>query len=173
MMAEPFIGEIRQFAGNYEPQGWVFCDGRLLPISEYEILFSLIGTTYGGDGQTTFAVPDFRGRAVVSQGQNLETGTTYVIGQKAGTEEVTLTEQQLPSHTHGVQAVSAGAVIADPTDAVWTKGTVSQYATNDPNQTMNSANISRVGNSQPHENMMPYITVNYIIALNGIYPTRG
>lgn len=170
---DPFIGEIRQFAGNFAPQGWAFCNGQLLPISGYEALFSLIGTTYGGDGQTTFALPDIRGRVVLHQGTNPTTGTSFNMGQKAGTETVTLTEQQLPNHTHGVSASASAGSIPNPTNAVWAKGQYNQYSVNPPNGTMNLNAVSNAGGGQAHDNMMPYFTISYIIALTGIYPTRS
>lgn len=170
---DPFIGEIRQFAGNYAPQGWAFCNGQVLSISENEALFSLIGTTYGGDGQTTFALPDFRGRVVLHQGSNPTTGTTFNIAQKGGTETVTLTEQQLPSHTHVVAATSDDGSTPNPSNALWAKGQYNQYSNAEPNGTMNVDAISSSGGSQGHDNMMPYLTVSYIIALTGIYPTRS
>ncbi|WP_100405649.1 phage tail protein [Bacillus solitudinis] len=172
-MSDQFIGEIRQFAGNYAPVDWAFCDGKVLSISENEALFSLIGTTYGGDGQTTFALPDFRGRIVLNQGSNPTTGTAYNQGQKSGTETVTLTEQQLPNHTHGVAASSTAGTEPSPANALWAKAGYNQYSNQQPNQTMNVAVVSSTGGSQSHENMMPYLTVSYIIALTGYYPTRN
>ncbi len=168
---ESFIGEIRIFAGNYAPAGWAICDGTLLSISENEMLFSLIGTTYGGDGQTTFALPDFRGRVVISQGQNPTTGTTYTLGQKGGTETVTLTTQQMPVHTHNVQASSLAGTASSPANATWAK--FEQYSSQAPNGTMNPNTISSVGGNQAHNNMMPYLPINYIICVYGIFPQQS
>src|SRR5467141_3155807 len=114
-MAQPYVGEIRMFAGNFAPAGWMFCEGQLLPISENETLFNLIGTTYGGDGQETFALPDLQGRIPLHVGTNQSTGTTFVIGEKSGTENVTLTLTQIPSHNHLAQAQSGAATQASPT----------------------------------------------------------
>ncbi|TSI05170.1 phage tail protein [Lysinibacillus sp. BW-2-10] len=168
---DSYVGEIRIFAGNYAPLGWALCHGQMLSISENELLFSLIGTTYGGDGQTTFALPDFRGRVVLSQGQNLTTGTTYTLGQKAGTETATLTVDQLPHHTHEVKASSASSTVSSPENAYW--ASFAQYSNQAPNGTMNPAVVLSVGESLPHNNMMPYLSMNYIISLYGIYPQEG
>lgn len=168
---EPYVGEIRIFAGNYAPQGWALCQGQILSIAEYDLLFALIGTTYGGDGQTTFALPDFRGRVVLSQGQNPATGTTFNMGQKAGTETVTLTTGQMPSHTHGMQASSLSGTTSSPTNAVWAQSP--QYSTSTPNGSMNPSTVSSVGGNQAHNNMMPYLPINYIICLYGIYPSQN
>ncbi|BDH60583.1 tail Collar domain-containing protein [Lysinibacillus sp. PLM2] len=168
---DSYVGEIRLFAGNYAPQGWALCHGQMLYIAENELLFSLIGTTYGGDGQTTFALPDFRGRVVLSQGQNPTTGTNYTLGEKAGTETVTLSVDQLPNHTHGVQASSSSATVSSPENAYW--ASFAQYSTQAPNGKMNPAAVSGVGGSVPHNNMMPYLSMNYIISLYGIYPQES
>ncbi|GFN33781.1 phage tail protein [Paenibacillus xylaniclasticus] len=170
---EPYIGEIRMFAGNFAPSGWHICDGSILPISENEALFSLIGTTYGGDGQTTFALPDLRGRVPVGQGMNSATGTTYTLGQKAGTETVTLTSNELPAHIHGVVASSA-VTTSHPQGAVWGTGDTVQYvAPSTSGAPMLASAVSVAGGGQPHDNMMPYLPIGYIIALEGIYPTQG
>ncbi|MBM7647792.1 microcystin-dependent protein [Bacillus ectoiniformans] len=160
------------FAGNYAPEKWALCQGQLISITENEALFSLIGTTYGGDGRTTFALPDYRGRVVVHQGQNPITGTMYPLGQKAGTETVTLTTAQLPEHTHVVHASSQAGTEPTPENNVWGSG-VQQYSTQAPNATMNPQTVSNVGGNQSHDNMMPYLTMNYIISLYGIYPQRS
>lgn len=168
---EAYVGEIKLFAGNYAPAGWAICNGTTLSIPGNEMLFSLIGTTYGGDGQTTFALPDFRGRVVLSQGQNPTTGTTYNVGQKAGTETVTLTLDQLPAHTHGVQASSNGPTTNNPEGAIWT--TNKQYSTLAPNGTMKPNTVSSVGGNGAHNNMMPFLPINYIICLYGLYPQQS
>lgn len=159
------------FAGDYAPVGWAFCDGQMLPINGNEVLFSLIGVTYGGDGQTTFALPDMRGRVPISAGTSK--GTTYVLGQAGGTETVTLTSSNLPVHTHIATAQSTAGDLPDPTNNVWA-GTVGK-AYQDPGANalspMNSQLISSVGGNLPHENMMPFMPLSFIIALNGIYPS--
>ncbi len=171
-MADPYVGEIRYFGGDFAPRGWALCDGKLLDITGNEALFTLIGTTYGGDGQRTFAVPDLRGRAGIHKGTNKSTGTNYVLGQMAGTENVTLLASQMPAHTHNVAAGSEGSV-NDPTNAFWAKSTVDQYAATGPNAKMNAQAITSSGGNQPHDNMMPSLTVSYIISLEGIFPQQG
>lgn len=166
---EQYVGEIRMFAGNYAPQGWSLCNGQLVPIAENEMLFSLIGTTYGGDGQTNFALPNFQSRVVVQQGQNPITGTNYMLGQMGGTESVTLSTSQLPAHTHLVKASSLTGTTPSPENAVWAKNI--QYSTQLPNSTMKATSISSVGGNAPHDNVMPFLTISYIIALYGIYPS--
>lgn len=170
-MSDQYVGEIRMFPGTYAPQGWALCNGQLLSISENEALFTLIGTTYGGDGQTTFALPNLQGRAPVHMGTNPATGTNYLLGQSAGTENVTLLTTQMPAHTHAVLAAQAAGDIANPSNNVWASNNVSAYAA-DPTGAvaMNPAAISPAGGGQPHDNMMPFTVINYIIALNGIYP---
>ncbi|MFJ7696752.1 phage tail protein [Lysinibacillus fusiformis] len=166
---EPYVGEIRLFAGNYAPQGWSLCNGQLLSIGGNEVLYSLIGTTYGGDGHTTFALPNFQSRVVVHQGQNSENGSNYVIGQMGGAESVSLISAQLPAHTHQVKASSLEGTTPSPENAVWAKKI--QYSTHPPNSTMNTINVSSVGGNSPHDNVMPFLTISYIIALSGIYPS--
>ncbi len=170
---EQYIGEIRIFGGNYAPSGWALCNGQLLNIVEHEILFSLIGTTYGGDGQTTFALPDLRGRLALHMGPNPTTGTQYNLGQKGGTETVTLTSNQLPAHTHAVSAQSAAGTTNSPTNAFWATSGAMQYSTQAPNGTMNPQAVSIVGGDQYHENMMPYLPMNYIISLEGLWPQQN
>ena len=171
-MGQPFIGEIRMFAGNFAPAGWMFCDGQLLPISENETLFNLIGTTYGGDGQSTFQLPDLRGRFPIHEG----TGSglsTYQLGEALGVETVTLTTQTIPSHTHPALCSSGGQnPVADPTGAVSGPSDVTQYAAGAAGGFMGSSPIlsTVVGGSQPHDNMQPYLVVSYIISLFGIFP---
>jgi microcystin-dependent protein len=166
-MAEPFIGEIRQFAGNFAPQGWALCTGQLLPISDNDALFSLIGTTYGGDGQTNFALPDLQGRVPI------HVGSGAMLGQFGGSETVTLNQTQLPSHTHMVGSSSVGGS-DNPAGNVWAKAqTVTPYSPAPGNATMNGAAISITGGNQLHENRIPFVAVNYIISLNGIYPQQS
>ena len=167
-MSTPFVGEIRMFAGGFAPQDWAFCDGQLLSIAENEVLFNLIGTTYGGDGQTTFALPDMRGRIPVPVGQG------HVIGEAAGTETVTLTSAQLPSHSHVMQA-SANFVstAAGPTAATGASTTAYFYGDGNDAVTMSQAAISTAGGNLPHDNMAPYLGINYIISLFGVFPSQN
>jgi microcystin-dependent protein len=168
-MASPFIGEIRMFGGNFEPQGWAFCNGQLLPISENQALFALIGTTYGGDGQTTFALPNLQGRFPIHQGSG------SVIGQQSGSETVTLTANQIPAHTHAAQCSTQGAA-ASPNGAVWGTdpgGNIAPYSTSAANGTMNAGALSPAGGNQPHDNMQPFLVVSFIISLFGIFPSQN
>ena len=173
-MSEPFIGEIRMVGFNFAPQNWAFCDGSLMAISQNEALFTLIGTTYGGDGQQTFGLPDLRGRRFVHQGVD-RTGASWVIGQTAGQENVTLSSGHLPVHTHVPTASSASGTAAVPTGAVWAaaQGTAVPYSTQAPNILMNPGLVDPAGTSLPHENMAPYLVVNFIISLFGIFPSQN
>lgn len=168
---EQYIGEIRMFAGNYAPEGWIFCNGQVLPISQYEALYSLIGITYGGDGQSTFALPDLRGRIPLHQGQNPQTGTAFTVGDKYGTETVALTVGQMPPHTHVVAASSVPGESASPQNAFWARKNT-QYSSANPTAAMNPGAITTTGGSKAHDNMMPFLAVSFIIALEGEYPTR-
>lgn len=165
---EPYIGEIRMFAGNFAPVGWEFCHGQELAISRYPALFTLIGTTYGGDGETTFALPDLRGRVPVALGSN------NVLGEMGGAEAVTLTTDQLPTHTHVATGSSNGGNSTAPTNNVWATSTaVRQFvAGTGADANMNSGVMATAGGNQPHENMLPYLAVNFIIAVEGIFPPR-
>ena len=166
-MAQPYVGEIRMFAGNFNPAGWMFCEGQLLPISEYETLFNLIGTTYGGDGQSTFALPDLRGRVP------LHMGNGFTLAETGGTEEITLTVAQIPAHSHpflgssstGTATGAAGNVLGEST-------TVSMYDSGAPTVGMAAGTTSFVGGSQPHNNFQPYLCVDFIISLFGIFPSQ-
>jgi microcystin-dependent protein len=173
-MADPYIGEIKLFGGNFAPQGWAFCDGSLLQISDYDALFSLIGTTYGGDGQTTFALPDLRGRLPIHQGQSPGT-SNRVLGQPGGSESVTLLTAQLPSHNHTALANSSAGNADTPAGTYWSgSATTPQFVPGDQaNTNMNSAAIGSSGQNQPHDNMQPFLAVSFIIALVGIYPTQN
>lgn len=178
-MSTPYIGEIRMFGFGTRgaPNGWQACDGSLLPISEYDALFALIGTTYGGDGQTTFAVPDLRGRVPIHQG----TGpglSTYVIGQRAGTETVTVLPTQMPAHTHTVVATTAAATTGTPGNTVIPGAVANQtmYVTDTAGGTpftLSAQSVTNAGGSQPHENCMPTLTVQYCIATQGIFPSQA
>ncbi|WP_250459556.1 phage tail protein [Microbulbifer litoralis] len=175
-MSEPFVGEIRIFAGTYAPQGWSFCNGQLLAISDHDVLFSLLGTTYGGDGRTTFALPDLRGRLPVGEGQG--TGLTLrILGQKFGQDNVTLMQQQLPAHRHEFVATSAAADSNSPSGAMLASppgDTIYVSAPDNPQpRTMNPTSVTVTGGSQPHDNIMPSLAVHYIISLWGIYPSRN
>lgn len=168
-MANPYIGEIRIFAGNFAPLGWMPCDGRPLPIAENDALFVLIGTTYGGDGQETFNLPDLRGRVPVNAGSGA--GTAYVIGQAGGVESVTLTTQQIPAHTHPLLvSTAAGQQTAPAGDVVGSNPTVQLFRPGAATAPFDASAVGPVGGSQPHENMQPYIAITYIISLFGIFP---
>lgn len=172
-MAQPYVGEIRMFAGNFNPAGWEFCDGQLLPISENETLFQLIGTTFGGDGQSNFALPDFRSRVPIHMGNGPD-GLAYPLAQAAGTESVTLTAQQMPAHTHPFMATGNLASGNDPTGNVPASSsgaTVLPYGTDAPPTSLSPQSVRPVGGNQPHENCQPFLCVNYIISLFGIFPS--
>ena len=170
-MAQPYIGEIRMFAGNFAPAGWAFCNGQLLPISENETLFVVIGTTYGGDGQETFALPNLQSRIPVHNG----TGSglsSYQLGETGGTEQVTLTTNQIPIHTHAPLASDAGGTADSPGNNFWAASSLGKpYVAGPPGVQMNPQSISPTGGSQPHDNMMPFLCVTYIISLFGLYPS--
>jgi microcystin-dependent protein len=174
-MSNPYVGEIRMFAGNFEPAGWMFCQGQLLPISEYDTLFQLIGTTYGGDGQSTFALPDCRGRLPLHNGTL--SGNTFILGELGGVEQVALSVQQIPTHTHVPACFSETGGIGDqqsPVGNYWSAtSTGDQIYELDitPSGTMNATLIGSTGGSVPHENIGPYLCVNFIISLFGVFPT--
>ncbi|HYG57716.1 MAG TPA: tail fiber protein [Symbiobacteriaceae bacterium] len=170
-MAQPYVGEIRMFGGNFAPAGWMFCEGQLLPISENETLFQLIGTTYGGDGESTFALPDLRGRIPIHMGTGPD-GTTYQLGESGGTETVTLTTQQIPVHTHAPSAQSETGNKADPQGGVWAFSNLAQFTSAAPDDVMLPNLVNPTGGSQPHDNMMPFLCVNFIISLFGIFPSQ-
>ena len=167
-MAQPYIGEIRMFGGNFAPVGWMFCEGQLLPISENDALFNLIGTTYGGDGQTTFALPDLRGRLPVHQGSG------SVIGEAGGVEQVTLTAGQIPIHTHPLLASTGPGNVNTPGGNVTGESAaVKIYYADQPSVAMAPQAISPTGGSQPHSNFQPYLCISFIISLFGIFPSQG
>jgi microcystin-dependent protein len=166
-MAQPYVGEIRMFAGNFAPAGWMFCEGQLLPISENETLFQLIGTTYGGDGESTFALPDLRGRIPIHQGSG------FILAETGGAEEITLTVNQIPAHTHPLMASLSVADDPNPGGKLLGEsrpGTSSFFQDVTTNNMAMTA-ISPVGGSQPHTNFQPYLCINYIISLFGIFPS--
>jgi microcystin-dependent protein len=167
-VAQPYVGEIRIFAGNFNPSGWAFCDGSVLPISENETLFQLIGTTYGGDGESTFALPDLRGRIP------LHFGNGFTLAETGGAEEITLTVQQIAAHSHPMLGSALNGTTTSPTGnvaATMPEVTNLAYGTDAPPTTLNAASIGPVGGSQPHTNFQPYICINYIISLFGIFPS--
>jgi microcystin-dependent protein len=167
-MAQPYVGEIRMFGGNFAPAGWMFCDGSLLPISENETLFQLIGTTYGGDGQSTFQLPDLRGRIP------LHFGSGFTLAETGGSEEVTLTVPQIAAHSHPALASAATASSNSPQGNVAARITVAAvfaYGTDNPPQPISPQAVSSVGGSQPHENCQPYLCVSFIISLFGLFPS--
>jgi microcystin-dependent protein len=173
-MAQPYVGEIRMFGGNFAPAGWMFCEGQLLPISENETLFNLIGTTYGGDGKSTFALPDLRGSAPMhpGQGQGL---SLHDLGETGGSETVTLVESEIPAHSHGMQADAsdpANVKIPSPASsfAISQDGPIYQ---DNSDTTLAPQALSPAGGSQPHNNLMPYLTLEFNIALQGVFPPRG
>lgn len=171
-MSEAFIGEIRMFGGNFAPRGWAFCDGQLLAISENDALFSLLGTTYGGDGRTTFGLPDLRGRVPIHQGSGPGLSPRS-MGSRFGSENETLTVNQLPSHSHPLQASSEPANSSNPQGQVLAEaGSDRVYRSAAPDVSMAPTAISRVGGSQSHTNMMPFQCVNFIIALFGVFPSQ-
>ena len=168
-MAQPYVGEIRMFAGNFAPAGWMFCEGQLLPISENETLFQLIGTTYGGDGQSTFALPDLRGRIPIHQGNG------FILAETGGAEEITLTVNQIAAHTHPALGTSdAAASTAPGANSVLARQVnpaISPYGSDAPQSNLAAQSIGPVGGSQPHTNFQPYLCVNFIISLFGIFPS--
>ncbi|HTU10130.1 MAG TPA: tail fiber protein [Allosphingosinicella sp.] len=178
-MSQPYIGEIRMFAGNFAPAGWSFCDGQLVPISENDTLFNLIGTTYGGDGQETFALPNLQSRVPVHAGTGND-GIAYALGEAGGVEQVTITAQTTPLHSHAILAATGGqqlsplpantCVLADPSGGP--QGVVT-YINEVATQPLLASACSPAGGSQPHENMQPYLVISFIISLFGIYPTQN
>jgi microcystin-dependent protein len=175
-MSQPYVGQIVIFGGNFAPQDWAFCNGALLPIAQYTTLYNLIGTTYGGDGQNTFALPDLQGRVPLHMGQN------YVMGESAGVESVILNSQQLPSHNHSFMAANVGdANTPGPTTILANEGgadasKVSIYAPFDYTSanmtTLAPGSVATAGGDEPHENMQPFLAVNFVISLFGVYPSQ-
>ncbi len=166
-MAQPYVGEIRMFAGNFAPAGWMFCEGQLLPISQYETLFNLIGTTYGGDGQSTFALPDLRGRIP------LHFGNGFTLAESGGVESVTLTVSQIPAHTHAFLGTTSFGTQASPQSNVMAQTqAIKIYDATAPTTPMAPGTTSNTGGSQPHNNFQPYLCVDFIISLFGIFPSQ-
>ena len=167
-MSQPFIGEIRMFAGNFAPVGWSFCNGAIIPIDQNDALFNLIGTTYGGDGQTTFALPNLQSRVPI------HVGPGFALGQSGGTESVTLTVSQIPAHSHVPQCNSDAGVQPSPESGVWATNTsLSPYIDVAPSTAMDPAAIGSSGGSQPHDNMIPFLVINFILSLFGVFPSQS
>ncbi len=167
-MSQPYVGEIRMFAGNFAPAGWMFCEGQLLPISEYETLFNLIGTTYGGDGQSTFALPDLRGRLPIHQGNG------FTLAETGGVETVTLSVSQIPAHSHPYLATINPDNVGSPQNAVvgqLSGAAVKLFSGVAPTAAMAPSSVSSTGGSQPHDNFQPYLCIDFIISLFGVFPS--
>jgi microcystin-dependent protein len=169
-MSEPFIGQVMMIGFTFAPRGWALCDGQILPIAQNTALFSLLGTTYGGNGTTTFALPDLRGRVPIHAGQGPGL-SPYTLGQVGGAEQVTLLANQMPAHNHSLSATNAEASLTLPGGQLLAQSREVTYGSGAP-VAMNPQSIGQAGGSQPHENRQPYLTINFIIALEGIYPSR-
>jgi microcystin-dependent protein len=176
-MSSPFVGEVRMFGGSFAPAGWAMCQGQLMPISQNDTLFNLIGTTYGGDGQETFALPDLQGRVPVHAGQGPGISQTYQIGEKGGVESVTLTTNTIPIHNHAFLASTDFGQQAQPQGAYpaqTTTGTMyTDVGNGPPFVNLNNNSLAPIGGSQPHDNMIPFLVVTFIISLFGIFPTQN
>jgi microcystin-dependent protein len=172
-MAQPYVGEIRMFAGNFAPNGWMFCEGQTLPISENEVLFQLIGTTYGGDGEETFNLPNLASRVPIHMGAGPD-GTTYQLGEMAGTEQETLTVQQIPNHSHALTcSTSTTNLESSPSGNVLAQSTsANMYIQDSPDGSLAPGAVQPAGGSQPHENTQPFLCINFIISLFGIFPSQ-
>ena len=172
-MGEPFVGEIRIFGGTFAPAGWAMCQGQSMPISENETLFNLIGTTYGGDGQETFNLPDLQGRAPMHMGQGPGITQNYTEGEAAGVESVTLTTNQIPLHTHPMIASQALGNVTQPTGNIMAQNnTISNYIEDVTDANFNANVVQPTGGSQPHDNMQPYLVLTFIISLFGVFPSQ-
>ena len=170
-MSQPYVGEIRMVGFNFAPTGWALCQGQLMAIAENDVLFALIGTTYGGDGQTTFALPDLRGRVPIHQGQGSGL-TNRTIGEAGGQEAVTLTTPQMPVHTHTPSASPNPGTTTSPVGNTWASSpSVAAYTNQAANTPMSAQALATVGSGQPHENMAPFLTVNFVISLFGVFPS--
>ncbi len=169
----PFVGEIRMFAGNFAPNGWMFCEGQTLPIAENEVLFQLIGTTYGGDGEETFNLPNLASRVPIHMGTGPD-GTTYQIGEMAGTEQETLTVQQIPNHTHPFIGTTSNGTQINPGGNLLggSLSSVQPYIEDTAADAMAAAMVTPAGGSQPHENTQPFLCINFIISLFGVFPSQ-
>lgn len=173
-MSEPFLAEVRIVGFNFAPRGWAFCDGQILPINQNQSLYSLLGTTYGGDGRTTFALPDLRSRTPIHVGRS-NGGGEHRLGQKSGEETHTLSAAEMPQHKHSVSASTDNNTSADPSGLSYSKARERTYATYDAAQAVAMAPgiLPNVGGGQPHNNMQPYLTLNFCIALQGLFPSRN
>lgn len=173
--SDPFLGQIAFVPYNFAPNGWAECNGQILPIAQNQALFSLLGTTYGGNGTTNFALPDMRGRVLIHNGQSASSGTTYTLGEVGGVEGVTLTVTQMPAHSHSVNAVTTDGNQNVPTGSLPanTKVLDKEYSDAAADTTMKSSMIGSTGGNQPHENRQPFVTLKCIIALNGIFPSHN
>jgi microcystin-dependent protein len=179
-MSTPFVAEIRIFPFNFAPKGWAFCDGQILPLSQNTALFSLLGTTYGGDGKSNFALPNLQGNVPIHSGQGSGL-SLYDLGESGGSQTVTLLDSEMPSHNHALNATTAAGTTADPNGAMFSDGNwsfsgntgkVQYYSTQPPNVSMGVNSTSVAGSSFPHNNLMPYLTLNFCIALQGVFPAR-
>jgi microcystin-dependent protein len=166
-MPQPYLGEIKIIAFNFAPKGWALCDGQFLPIAQNQALFSLLGTTYGGNGQTTYALPDLRARTPIHFGDG------FTLGERGGETAHTLNLSELPTHTHFANGNNAGATDTDPKGHFWSNGGDNIYTPGPPNNLMKPGTIANVGGSQPHENMSPFLVLNFIICLSGIFPSQN
>jgi microcystin-dependent protein len=167
-MSEPFLAEIKIVGFNFAPRGYAFCDGQILPINQNQSLYSLLGTTYGGDGRVTFGLPDLRGRAPI------HTGPINRLGTKGGAERHTLSQNEIPSHTHQVKATNSDATTGDPEGAMWAANSDgTNYASSSRDTTMSSSNLTSAGGGQAHYNMQPYLAIYFVIALQGLFPSRN
>lgn len=171
-MSDPFVAEVRIFAGNFAPRGWALCDGQLLPISQNTALFSLLGTVYGGDGRSIFALPNLQGRAPMFYGQGPGL-SLYSIGEESGSETITLLEAEIPNHTHSVNSVVNQASATDPTGLYMGTTTENTYTTTATNAQMSPNAIATAGGNLPHNNMQPYLVLTFLIALQGVFPPRS
>ena len=171
-MPEPYVGEIRMFGGNFAPAGWMLCEGQTLPISENEVLFQLIGTTYGGDGEETFNLPNLASRVPIHMGTG-PNGTTYQIGEMAGTEQETLTVQQIPIHTHAMLASTDVPTTSSPNNNLVGQAAAKFFRNGSPSVQLNAQSLSPAGGSQPHENTQPFLCINFIISLFGVFPQQS
>jgi len=171
-MANPFLGEIRMFGGNFAPARWALCNGQILPISQNTALFSLLGTQFGGNGTTTFALPNLQSRSPMHQGQGPGL-SDRVMGEEAGTENVTLLSTMMPAHTHQVKAVGSAGTSTSPVGNSWASSTTRPYSNQAPTTAMALGTLSPAGGNQPHDNLQPYLVITFIIALQGVFPARN